>query len=163
MFQTLTCFLFLFYYLLRWAPSIMSTSQTSARFSKSMAHWLPQQQTWTHVCLTDSYKKETGIQIGLHCLTERARTCIIDNHDTNPSLILENPVSIVPPGSPLFPHVLLLNIGRYRHAWNSHFVRLSRHGFGLRCFRGQFDNGRSIEAKACQWLCCLLIANVVRA
>lgn len=64
---------------------------------KSMAHWLAQQQTWTHVCRSDSYKKETGIQIGPHCLSERTRKYIIDNHDTNPSLTLENSLPIVAP------------------------------------------------------------------
>lgn len=67
------CFfgLFFFSFCLRRASSITWASQTQI---KSMAHWLPQQQTWTHVCLPDSYKKETGIQIGLHCLMEGKRT-----------------------------------------------------------------------------------------
>lgn len=64
---------------------------------------------------------------------------------------------------PWFPQVPLLSIRQYRHAWNSHSVWLSLQEFGLRCFRGHFDKGRRIEEKACQWLCCLLIANVVRA
>lgn len=34
--------------------------------------------------------------------------------------------------------------------------------YGLRT-RGHFDNGCWIEANVCQWLCCLLIAKVVRA
>lgn len=64
-------FFFFFSFCLRRASSITWASQTQI---KSMAHWLPQQQTWTHVCLPDSYKKETGIQIGLHCLMEGKRT-----------------------------------------------------------------------------------------
>lgn len=87
----LVLLLFLFKtHCLRWGPSITKAFQTSAQFSKSMAHWLPQQQTWTHVCLPDSYKKETRIQIGLHCLPERTREYVNDNHDINPSLILKN-------------------------------------------------------------------------
>lgn len=35
--------------------------------------------------------------------------------------------------------------------------------FGLRCFGGHFDNERGIGARARHRLCCLLIANVVRA
>jgi len=52
---------------------------------------------------------------------------------------------------------------RYRHACDSHFVWLPRQEFKLRSFRGHFDNRGGIEANACQWLCCLLIPNVVRA
>lgn len=67
----------------------------------------------------------------------------VNNHDINPSLILENTFSIVPPGSPTSACLVSVD----RHGWNSHLFGCLYRSLGLGALEDILTMGEGLRRK----------------